>query len=90
MGKPEGGGPAFPVECHRAANGTLVGSRSSSYVGWEMGLTVLDYFAGRAMEALIAHFGRGGTETISDKHREIAAESYALAAEMLKAREAQP
>ena len=88
MGNPEGGGPAFPVECHRAANGALIGSRSSTYVGWEMGMTMLDYLAAKAMAALVTHYSSMGI--VSDKYPEIAREAYELAAEMLKAREAQP
>ena len=60
------GGPAFPNVPH-----------DSQYSKWDMGMTLRDYFAGKAIEALIV---RGwGLEAASGK-------AYEIANEMIKAR----
>lgn len=95
MGKREDGGQVFPSPGERFVDKVSGGflDPMAGY-GWAVdpdpGMSLRDHFAGKAMEALVAHFGRGGTETVSDKYAEISRESYALAAEMLKARESQP
>lgn len=68
------GGPAFPVV---ADNG--MGHVSS-------GVTVRDYFAAKAMQALIASNDEGAGDRIDD----IPGYAYQIADAMLEAREQQP
>ena len=74
------GGPAFPLAgaVFKGTNGQGMGIEAS------LGMTLRDYFAAKAMQGLI-----GGIE--SGKEHQIAlvpSTAYAMADEMLKAREA--
>jgi len=80
MPKPKGdGGPAFPTENERQT-----GNSSYHY----QGMSLRDYFAAKAMEALISQWMRLG-QGMLPKHdySEIAKESYEMSDAMLKARE---
>lgn len=75
------GGPAFPVECHW--NGVeLSGKQTGSNVGWEMGLSIRDWFAAQALTGIIA-FPIPGQEKIPEN---AARDAYMFADAMLKAR----
>ena len=47
--------PAFPVEVSTDENGNLRGSQTSNFSGYEMGITKLEYFAAKAMQALLSN-----------------------------------
>lgn len=55
--EPEGvrddGGPAFPVECAYDGKGGITGSQTSAVSGWETGMSLRDYFAGRAWPVVL-------------------------------------
>lgn len=74
MEKKNTGGPAFPVnELHQST-----GHMHEQH----MGLSVRDYFAARAMVALV-----GAHDDKYDSNAELAADAYVVADAMLKARE---
>ncbi len=95
MSKTNTGGPAFPFEYHNQTSkhqpgffgtGDIAPGASQQFAG----MTLRDYFAAKAMQALIRSapnnttFGAGSQATNST----YAVASYAVADAMLKAREA--
>ena len=66
------GGPAFPQQVQVAADGTT----------WFDGMTLRDYFAAKAMQAILSN------PEFGDKDTDIAGSAYWAADAMLKAREA--
>ena len=72
----ETGGPAFPTTQY--ANGI-------SPTGHDMGMTLRDYFAAKAMQAVIANAMCSEKEAVF--YNEVSAISYEMADAMLKARE---
>lgn len=47
--------PAFPVEVSTDENGNLRGSQTSNYSGYELGISKREYFASKAMQALLSN-----------------------------------
>lgn len=47
--------PAFPVEVSIDVDGNLVGSQTSNFSGFEMGLTKREYFVAKAMQGLLSN-----------------------------------
>ena len=72
------GGPAFPVECSWAG-GELSGKQTGSNVGWEMGMSLRDWFAGQALPALL-------TRSDFRSFQGAAHDAYVMADKMLAAR----
>ena len=72
------GGPAFPVKNHHLKKGAI--GCSDDWVD-EPGMSLRDYFAGRAMEGIMAN-----EEYIDDLFSEISKWSYEMADAMLKER----
>jgi hypothetical protein len=70
------GGPAFPCQSVTTQHGVLLG---------DMGMTLRDYFAAKALHGLLHAESHGD---YSNEH--IAVIAYMLADAMLKAREVQP
>jgi hypothetical protein len=68
MAKTETGGPAYPVQTSEV---------------WATGVTVRDYFAGKALEAFLSKSGLGTHEAFPDI---VAHASYLYADAMLKER----
>ena len=80
------GGPAFPFEYHNQTHSVQKGFFSDNSIqpdGAEQycGITVRDYFATKALPALIAKAGK------TAQPQDIAYEAYTMADAMLKARE---
>lgn len=73
------GGPAFP--CH-------TNPRPGHLTDAPQGMTLRDYFAGKAMEGMLAHATRyrPRADAPEDWHVAIAEEAYELADAMLRAR----
>lgn len=81
MASANDGGPAFPVEVQWDDDGSIRGLQTYPRGGWEMGMSLLDYFAGQVVNGLMmTDFGKG-----NPKH--IAQLSYDIADEMLLMRE---
>lgn len=77
------GGPAFPVECYYANPSEelpLRGLQTGNSSGWELGLSMRDYFAAKAMQALLTN-----RESWIDSN--VAVQAYDVADAMLKARQ---
>ena len=89
MSGPNDGGPAFPIPIAGCTDGGVYNALEQS-AGKFGGMTLRDYFAAKAMAAMIgtsaapALFGLEG----ADGH--CARAAYAIADAMLKAREPQP
>ena len=47
--------PAFPVEISLDENGNIRGAQTSNYSGFELGLTKREYFAAKAMHAILSN-----------------------------------
>lgn len=75
MNKINDGGPAFP---------NVPEGAGSRWADWDMGMTLRDYFAGKAMQGICAH-----PDTWGCRIPEIAEKAYAMADAMLAARGAQ-
>jgi hypothetical protein len=78
------GGPAFPVSTQ--GKGEVCGpyGHQDSTATWQFpGLTIRDYFAAKAMQALVASNDEGAGDRLTD----IPAYAYDIADAMLKARE---
>jgi hypothetical protein len=71
MSNTNNGGPAFPQQVQVAADGTT----------WFDGMTLRDYFAAKAMRALVS-------ADLMTPHDYVANDAYNYADAMLKAREA--
>lgn len=69
------GGPAFPIQFHVSPNSEI-----------NHGMSLLDYFAAKAMQAKIISCGSMGVSLTSNNVQHFANESYVIAAAMLKAR----
>lgn len=82
----ETGGPAFPVPIA----GDTAGFVDAEECGVATGLTILDYMAANAMQAIVrrydGHSFGGGPD--SPQYKELAEDAYFIAAAMLKARSA--
>lgn len=76
------GGPAFPVECYWDGEKTS-GIQTSAKSGWETGLSVRDYFAAKAMQAMLTN-----VNVAEAPNEKISEWSYAMADAMLNARNA--
>ncbi len=75
------GGPAFPVEGCWDENGNFHGAQTGNARGWAEGMTLRDYFAAKAIQALI-------TKGADILHAErVSNAAYIWADAMLKARE---
>lgn len=75
----ENGGPAFPVP-------GLSNLPNGDFIYPEAGMTLRDYFAAKAMQAMLSgHFSRYGHEEYWDRNT-IACDAYFAADAMLKAR----
>jgi hypothetical protein len=92
MSKPDGG-PAFPVEVQNGPDGKLTGIQTSNFTGFEMGMTLRDYFAAKAMASWVQN--GDALRSLYDKNSgidhlraSVASISYAYADAMLTAREA--
>lgn len=90
------GGPAFPVECSYNGEGKIVGSQTGVASGWEIGMTLRDYFAAQALNGALARttlpeyelaalFGRNRTGIRREEI--IAADAYRIADAMLARRD---
>lgn len=79
MNKINDGGPAFP---------NVPDGAGSRWADWDMGMTLRDYFAAKAMQAQLTAFWAMETHH-GWSHDEIAREAYAIADAMLAARGAQ-
>lgn len=81
----ETGGPAFP----RAIDATAVsrgdGGGANYKIRTEQGMTLLDYFAAKAMQSFLSHLVEQGWD--AEDLKLVAETSYRLADSMLKARE---
>jgi hypothetical protein len=77
--------PAHPVECQYGSD-KLEGLRTGEYSGFETGLTKREYFAGLAMQGLLANSALHSHERFDIKGCAISAVS--LAEELLKQLEA--
>ncbi len=73
------GGPAFPCEQHE----TLSGTWNQTF---EPGMSLRDYFAGQALQGLLAADARYGGRT--DNRDALANDAYVTADAMLRARAA--
>ena len=71
------GGPAFP-QTVEGWNGHMSGKQP--------GMTLRDYFAGRALAGLLAHHGRSVFNTDAENSRIVSACAFILADAMLAAR----
>lgn len=47
--------PAFPVEVSYNEDGTIIGSQTSNYSGFELGLSKREYFVAKAMHAILSN-----------------------------------
>lgn len=56
MSAHDNGGPAFPVECYWPAGEAEPsrGVQTGNHSGWAMGLSLRDYFAAKAMHAMVS------------------------------------
>lgn len=77
MSKEDNGGPAFP-------HTTEVGEHGEYDLSNYPGMSLRDYFAAKAMQAIISASGCGGE--VDYKEWSVAYSSYAMADEMLKER----
>jgi len=81
------GGPAFPTEArqYRDANGYL------TMVADPAGMTLRDYFAAKAMQALIGFSGAAGYgANFQAENKNLSAAAFFVADAMLAAREVKP
>lgn len=79
------GGPAFPIPGWPSHGD---GPPQFSPYG---GMTLRDYFAGQALAGWLSSYSPAHIHPVqNDTHESVARDAYALADEMLKAREAQP
>jgi hypothetical protein len=76
----ENGGPAFPQPTEYDHHGQILNYASP-------GMTLRDYFAAEALQALIAHYGTYDNATGEEQ---AAAQAYCFADAMLKARNEDP
>lgn len=76
------GGPAFPVEC-TYLDGEIRGRQTGNYTGFHEGMTLRDYFAAKAMAAIII----GNNADLAALTVGAAQDAYAMADAMLEARE---
>lgn len=86
------GGPAFPVECSYNHEGKIVGSQTGVASGWETGMSLRDYFAGQALNGMLAHATRykpPPSDTMMTWHQAIAKEAHEIADAMLAQRSPQ-
>ncbi len=82
------GGPAFPVECSWSGS-KLVGLQTSAAGGWETGMTLRDYFAGKSLIA-IAGLWKGNIGDFDNEAADRTAKAaYRMADAMLLARSPQ-
>ena len=77
------GGPAFPVECYWPAGEAEPsrGVQTGNHSGWAMWLSLRDYFAAKAMQAMVS-------QRCYPCDYETPRAAYAMAAAMLKERAA--
>ena len=87
MGNLDNGGYAFPIpnaDFHTIAPNTI-----EEYKRVQSGMTLRDYFAAKAMQAIVrrydGHSFGGGPD--SPQYKELAGDAYFIADAMLKARE---
>jgi hypothetical protein len=86
------GGPAFPVEMDWQDGKPRAGKQTTSFSGWETGMTLRDYYAGQVVGVLLRNYFEGSlrvgpTTPIGQLPETIGRESYEIADAMLKARE---
>lgn len=83
------GGPAYPVECYYGTDGSPVdGIQTSNVTGWHRGLSLRDYFAAQAMQALIPADDNGDQLDGTRGFRRVSEAAYACADAMIEARKA--
>lgn len=83
------GGPAFPVECCYNGEGKIVGLQTSAAGGWETGMTLRDYFAGKSLVA-IAGLWKGNIGDFDNEAADRTAKAaYRMADAMIAARSPQ-
>lgn len=87
MGNLDNGGYAFPIP--NADFQTFAPSTVEEYKRIQSGMTLRDYFAAKAMQAIVrrydGHSFGGGPD--SPQYKELAGDAYFIADAMLKARE---
>lgn len=79
------GGPAFPVLVQDDAGGGVIGLQTGPISGWVTGMTLRDYFAAKAMAAIVSTVA-GADEEHDLSEAEVAQYAYELADEMLAKR----
>lgn len=80
----DNGGPAFPVECEWSSEGPQTGAQTGNSKGFAMGLSVLDYFAAKAMQGAVVNVGRN--QFNFDQPEAIAKTAFDIAEAMLAER----
>lgn len=78
----EDGGPAFPVLCDFKNGKPYQGMQTGNTCGWWEGLSIRDWFAGQALNGLLASSGGDWVDSFS-------LDAYELADAMLIARQPQ-
>ena len=86
MSNEKTGGPAYPANMIGCKMSEWESDAIFKYAGPYPGMTLLDHFAGLAMQALIAKLPIELTNTGDDKFRLTAAGAYAYAAAMIAER----
>ena len=79
--------PINPVEVSGDGEGNIQGMQTGNYSGWEIGLTKREYFAGLAMQGLLATVKPASPETILEMPSNIAGWAVKAADELLKSLE---
>ena len=74
-------GPAFPCEMRPTEQAKYLGFATTAQYA---GMTLLDYFAAKAMQAFLSTYPKG---VVTSPLEDIAADAYEVANAMLKARE---
>jgi hypothetical protein len=83
------GGPAFPVEVQNRGDGTLGGLQTSAVSGWEIGMSLRDYFAAKAMQGIFSNPKLCDVSERQDVTVWVSRRAYQVADAMLAAREPQ-
>lgn len=75
------GGPAYPVECNYEGGRLTGGMQTGPCTGWVTGVSVRDWFAGKALQGMLA-----SDRFIEDPPEKTAKCAYMYADAMLAAR----
>ena len=76
--------PINPVEVSSDGNGNITGIQTGNYSGWETGLTKREYFAGLAMQGLLALTDKGTYSSLDEGIERLCEFSVKFADELLK------